>query len=275
VPQKPLDQERGSQDHGFDDLMGIDLSTLDLDHIDIEDRGEPNPAWRWVTIAFLLIVGGVVLYVPNTDFYQMSNHSSWLFPVLSIVGTVVGILLGRWFWLWAEAAAQRWMANRRPPETREPPKPPSPMARALTLIAAVVGAGVLLYAVSPSDTMGGASGYTWVWYVAAIAAIVVGVFLGRWLLMQEHNPFPEREPRPTFKFPPWTKWVTLAAIIIGSVVVLTGMSLFSADSQGDLEFALGAASFVIGIVAAVWVARRFDEVEGKIRKEVEQRKGRT
>ena len=105
------------------------------------------------------------------------------------------------------------------------------------------------------------------WYFVTIGALVVGGLFARWLLMQANNPFKRDGPPRRIELPPWFKWVTLTAIIGGSVVVLLGMELFSSGDRDSTEFSLGGAAFLIGIVAAVWVARRFDETESRIRKQ--------
>lgn len=266
----------------FDDLMGVDLSQLDLDDIELDPKdgsglfasSGARAVWRWVGGVVVLGLGGLVLWLPSTEIYQYSAHSSWLFAIVCIVATVVGVLFGRWLWLWAEDAAQRWIATRPRRDPDAPPKPPSTLRRVMTLLVALAGAGVILFAITPADLSGGQSGYSSIWFLAAVGAIVIGFLLGRWLLMQEYNPFKGAAKPVQIRLPPWLKWVTLTIILGGGVLVFVGMEVFATEDRESLEFSLGGAAFVIGIVAAVWVARRFDETERKIRKRVEEERRR-
>lgn len=256
----------------FDDLMGLDLSMLDLDHIELEEDHGPHPAWRWVTLLFLIGMGTTILWLPSTDYYQTTD-AHWLFVTICIVATVVGALAGRWLWRWAEEAAAHWAARRKPREVRES-QPPSTAQRVLTLLAAIAGGGAILFAVSPSDLSGGGSGYSGLWFLVSGGALIVGGLLGRWLLMQEHNPFKRLGQIRRIELPPWFKWVTLTVIVGASVLIMVGMELFPSNDPESLEFSLGGAAFIIGIMAAVWVAHRFDETEARIRKQVQQQRSR-
>lgn len=259
--------------HEFDDLMGLDLSKLDLDHIDLEEDHGPHPVWRWVTLLFLIGMGVLILWLPTTQFYNNAG-AHWLFVLICIVATLVGALAGRWLWQWAEEAATRWAARRQPREVREK-RPPSTAQRVLTLLVAIGGGAAILFAVTPADlSSGGGGGYSGIWFLVSIGALVVGGLLGRWLLMQEHNPFKRLGPVRRIELPPWFKWVTLAVIVGGSVVIMVGMELFQSNDQESLEFSLGGAAFIVGIMAAIWVSRRFDETEARIRKQVQQQRSR-
>lgn len=248
----------------FDDLMGIDLDALDLQHIDLDDP-PGSPWWRYVIALGLLgaVVG--IIWLPTTDFYQ--HAGDWLFALLCIAATGVGLFGGRWLWQWAEEASLRW-AQRRAAEASEPPKPPSAFARGVTLLLGLGGAAVLLFVVSPSDLGGaGTSGYSDLWYLTAAGAIGVGILLGRWLLMQEHNPFKNVRPV-TITLPPWFKWVSLGVIVGGGVIIMVLQTLSGGSRAGEEGAGLGGAAFVLGIFAAVWIARRFDEAEARVKKNI-------
>jgi hypothetical protein len=118
--------------------MGLDLADLDLDHIDIDGERGQSPWWRWVVAVLLFGTMGFLLWLPQTELYARAGD--WLFAVVSLSATVVGILGGRWLWRWAEEASERWAARHRT-RTKEPDKPPSALQRWLTLLAALGGGG--------------------------------------------------------------------------------------------------------------------------------------
>ena len=60
--------------------------------------------------------------------------------------------------------------------------------------------------------------------------------------------------------------LTLAGISIGIAAVVAPMVVGGSAGQ-SLEFALGGVGFAVGIVAAIWLARRFEEAEEKIQKQ--------
>src|SRR5690349_11492994 len=96
----------------YDDLAGVDLARLDLDHIDLAD--EPRSPW-WTRLLTLLLfgLGALVLWVPSTEYYRMRGDGSPLFVVLGVAGIGTGLLLSRVLWRWAEEAAAAYAARRR------------------------------------------------------------------------------------------------------------------------------------------------------------------
>ena len=68
--------------------------------------------------------------------------------------------------------------------------------------------------------------------------------------------------------PPWVKWLNLAVLVIGAGVVLLSDLFFNSQQA---EGYLSAIGFVLGIGGAIWLARRFDELETRFKNEGAQR----
>jgi hypothetical protein len=242
---------------GGDDLAGVDLSSLDLEGIDLEDH--PSPVWRWIGLAVLVGMGALVLWLPTTDWFRLTGHDSGPFFALTAAGVIIGILLGRWLWRWAMAAAERYAARAAERERHEPEGPPSPWLRRLTLLAVVGGAAAILYFSGSAYNQEGER-YQSLWFAVAAGAIVVGILLGRWLLMQAAARTAATGERPKIVLPPWFKWVTLG-ILGGTGVIVLVAKIASGAEAGAFDFPLGAAGFVAGVGGAIWLARRFEEWE--------------
>ncbi|MEZ4270676.1 MAG: hypothetical protein R3C68_04360 [Myxococcota bacterium] len=139
----------------------------------------------------------------------------------------------------------------------------------MTLLSAIAGAGILFFFVSPEEVVGGGGELSGGWFLTVIGAVIVGGLAGRWLLMQENVPFKESGlgSRGPVQFPPWFKWVTLGILVLMSLFVLFGSEILAVDDPENLEFSLGGMAFVVGIGGAIWLARRFDETEQRLRKQ--------
>lgn len=239
-----------------DDLAGVDLSQLDLDHLELDTPPSTPP--RWAALVALVVVGAVVLWLPSTEWFRsLGGRDHGLFFLLAGVGIVDGILLGRLLWRWGLEAARASAAAG--PTRAEPPAPPSALRRWLTL-AAVVGGGAAILWVPASSYYQSGDRYQSTWFLAAGGAVVVGILLGRWLLMQAAVPRDDDEAPARLTLPPWFKWVTLAVLVGTGLVVLAGKVL-GGNEPGAFEFSLGAAGFIAGVGGAIWLARRFDEWE--------------
>jgi hypothetical protein len=241
-----------------DDLAGVDLSQLDLEHLDLDLAQTPSDVGRWLGTVMLLGLGAVILWLPSTEWFRVSGgHDSGVSFLLAGAGIVDGILLGRLLWRWGlEAARQRASSL---PARAEPAAPPSARRRWLTLLAVLGGGAAVLWVPASSYYQAG-DRYSSTWFLAAGGAVVVGILLGRWLLMQAAAPRRDGEVSPRLVLPPWFKWVTLAVLVGTAVVVLVGKVLGS-NEPGAFEFSLGAAGFIAGVGGAIWLARRFDEWE--------------
>lgn len=241
-----------------DEFADLDLADLDLDHIELETAKPTRHIGRWVTLGLIVLATGFLLWFPNTTFYRLRGSQSWPFFVLTSMATLLGVFGGRFLWMWAQEAAQRWQRAVRP---QRAPAPPSKAARWVMGLLAVAGAAVLLFGVSRQQLLGGSRGFSGAWFAASAAALVVGILAGRWLLAQEHNPFKPRPRTAPVRFPPWFKWVTLAILLGVAGLALFGMKLFPGGASESLRFTFGGVAFVVGVFAAIWLARRFDELE--------------
>ncbi len=265
------------RDHDFNDLRGVDLSKLDLSHIELDIDKPPSKAWRWIALFFMLGTGGGLLWFPSTSYYQMLGQRNWVFFVICGVASVVGILGGRWLWRWAQEAAAEYAA-RRALERDEPAAveegPPSALRRWFTLILVVGGGAGILFGLPAMGYHQSGQNISSIWFVAAIVAIIVGLLLGRWLLMQAEAAKPaEPRERIPIRLPPWFKWVTLTVLIGTGIATLVIPDLYSGSDAETMRFSLGGVGLAVGVVTAIWLSRRFDEIEKKLREEARRQRG--
>lgn len=262
--------------HDHYDLRSVDLSKLDLSHIELDIDKPPSKAWRWLALFFMLTMGGGLLWFPSTSYYQMSGQRNGVFFVICGVAAVVGLLGGRWLWRWADEAAAEYAARRAREGDRPTPEeqgPPSALRRWLTLIFVVGGGAGILFGLPAMGYLQSGHDSSPIWYGAAIAAIVVGIFLGRWLLMQAEAAAPaERREHAPIRLPHWFKWVTLGVLIASGIAALIIPSLYSGPNAETVRFSLGGLGLLVGIVAAIWLARRFEETEQRLREETRRRR---
>ncbi len=255
----------------YDDLAGVDLSRLDLDDIELEELGTGG-FWRALGVLALLALGGMFLWLPSTSYYQRLGENSWLFFVVTGGGILVGLVLGRLLWSWAEQAARRYAerVSRRP---EKPDQPPSALRRWLTLLLIIGGGSAIVVGVPAGAYYQEGDAYHSTWFLAAGGAVVIGILVGRWLLMQAAAKNARgRKELVKIEFPPWFKWVSLAVLVGLGLFALLGSILF-VQKSADFEFSLGGVGFVVGVFGAIWLARRFDELEVRASKQNKARGG--
>jgi hypothetical protein len=251
-------------DPEFDDLYGVDLSQLDLDHIELDEEPPASPVWRWLALLLLVALGGAILWFPTTPHYAVHGHSSWLFLLICGVAVITGIAVGRWWWTWVQDLAVRWA--RRPPEVQpgKPERPPSAARRWLTLLV-VVGGMVAILVGLPAFGATTGKAISGLWFLGAVGAVVVGLLAGRWLFMQAEADARAQAARPPLRSPPWLKWVTLVLLIVVAAGALLTPMLARGSTAQNLEFALGGVGLAVGIGGAIWLARRVEEAEQRLR----------
>ncbi len=261
-------------DEPYNDLAGVDLSKLNLDHIELDRyQGGPSTLGRLFLLAVLLAMGGFVLWFPNSDIYLSMGPTNWLFFLLATVGTVVGVAASRIAWQMLEEASQRWAKFYDPERTaraKEPQKPASALTRFFVFVLVASGAGGILFGLPAMgygpDQAGGS-----VWFGAAIVAIIVGFVAGRWLLMQAEADAKNQPKLEPIKLPPWFKWVTLTVLIGAATVALVLSNSEETTGDNNSRFGIGGVGLVVGIATAIWLTRRFDEAEAKIKAKQAQR----
>ena len=245
------------------DFDGIDLGAIDLelDAAPTRTKRKKTPINRAITVIFLLLGMTVVMWLPTTHLYKASNYSTALFFGICVFGLGLTFFGGRFFWAWMEEAAEQWALDAKPVEAR-PPRVIQPLERWLTLLAAIALGSVTLFAFPESSSYNDGS-----WMLKALGGACSAVLGGRWLFIQAGRATPSGK-RGLPSFPPWFKWLNLAFLLIGATVVLLSDLLFnSQQAQGYLS----AMGFVLGIGGAIWLARRFDELESRFKNEGAQR----
>lgn len=256
-----MSAEPSEKDEMQEYLSGLNLQNLDLDDIDLDEPG-PSRTWRWLRGVSLVAVGGTLVWLPTTNFYQLNANSSWLFAGLCIAALALGGSAARFLWTWMQEVALR---NARSaldraalPSFRIPPA----VLRWATLVSALTLGGVMLFAM-PRDADWAGNGYSSMWFIGVGMALLAGILIGRWIIMQASATPVSAEPVRPWVLPPWFKWANLALLVAGGLFAAFGHHLM-ADPEAA-TFSMGGVGFGVGVLGAIWIARRFDEVEADIR----------
>lgn len=245
------------------DFKGIDLADIDLE---MDDRA-PRTKREKSSInrplrAFLLLLGiALVMWLPSTHFYKTSNYSTALFFGVCVFGLVITFAGGRFMWAWMEEAAERWAAEASP-SSPKPPRVIQPLERWLTLLAALGLGAITLFAFPESTSYSDGS-----WMFKALGGATAAALGGRWLFIQAGRQT-TKPSRGLPRLPSWFKWVNLTLLVIGAAVVLLSDLFFNSRQA---EGYLSALGFILGIGGAIWLARRFDELETRFKNDGAQR----
>ena len=172
-------------DFDFDDLRRVDLSKLDLDHIDLGVDRPRVGFWHWLAALVLIAGAGVVLWLPGSAFYR---QGTWVFFGTCAVAVVLGLLAGRWLWGWVQIVVAR-------------PRAPVDAAQ-----------------------------------------------------------------RSAVAWPLWGKWLVLGVLLVLALTLLLARELIASNSLETLSFLLAGGALVLGALGAIWLVRRFDEMENRGRR---------
>lgn len=241
------------------DFKGIDLGEIDLElgTATPKTKRKKTKTNRALTVFFLVLGIAVVMWLPTTHLYKTSNYSTALFFGVCIFGLGITFAGGRFFWAWMEEAAEQWALDAKPTPQR-PPRVIQPIERWLTLLAAIGLGTVTLFAFPESNSYNNGA-----WILKAIGGACSAALGGRWLFIQAGRAVPAGK-RGLPSLPAWFKWLNLALLLLGALVVLLSDLLFnSQQAQGYLS----ALGFILGIGGAIWLARRFDELETHFKSE--------
>jgi len=257
---------RSNNPDGYDDLRGIDLESIDLAALEAIDLREQAKERRpWIPAVLIGVGACLLLWLPTSEFFASYNRgSSWLFPLTALCAAVVGVFGGRWLWRFAETAAKRADFRFRPHFPKAVRIPPGPIARSLALAGTIGGIALMWLAIDRQEAIGGGGSMNSLWWLATVGGLGVSILLGRWLFMQQHNPF-EKRPKPKpIKLPAWLKWANLAALIGAGLFLGIGLPAITGGND-NAQFSFGGAGIVVGLGLAIWLVRRFDETEAHLK----------
>jgi hypothetical protein len=244
-------------------LEKLELQELDLSNIDLE---EENRQYQYRAILWQILALFLLIFLPQTEFWWDDNEV--LFWVWSILIAAVGFSFAQTLFALAPSILEssptlgkQWMfyAFKLNKLLRQHTynKNPKSLQRWLFGGSALICAGVLFFFLPRQAEFRGQT-YSGGWFFAVLLAIATGIFVGRWLLSQEPVWVEEEEEEPIPLPPPWwRKWLVLL-MIIG----LASTTFLDAENIGlDSRFPRSLAGFLAGILAAIWLGQRFDEME--------------
>lgn len=249
-----------------DDLTGVDLSKIRVSEFDLDPDESTGTIGRWFWLVVTVGLGIGLIWFPQSEFYlAIGKNHGFLFGLIA-VAAFVGLVGFRVLWGWLEDMAANAAKRRARENVLEIEKPVPGWQRGLLLLVALAGMIGILIWLPQSGWLQGDS-FSWVWYVVVVAAIIVGLLLGQWLMLQAKAYVPT-EPMVRVKLPPWFRWVSLAVLLLGVVILIVFQLSNLAETSEPVRFTLTALGLVVGIGVAIWVARRFDEAEEKIKKKL-------
>lgn len=260
-PKQGVAPQPGEQDSAMQEyLRGLDLQGLDLDGIDLDVAEGPSQGpgpGRWF-IALALWV--LLFWLPSTNYYQLHGQGFWLV----IIGACAAYATGFTGLHQLRNLAAR-LSGR--PSVAMPTWHISPgVTRAALLFGGLGLGGIMLFAM-PREAEWQGHGYSARWFIGVGVALTAGILLGRWLIMHaDRKAATPRPPRQPIVMPPWFKWATLAVLVAGGLFAAFGHHFLSGDPDTN-TFALGGIGFAVGLLGAIWLAHRFDELEAQIREQ--------
>ena len=237
------------------DLRGIDLSRIDQS--DLEPEHEAGRIGYWLMGALLVGTGFGLAWLQQSEYYRITGKGTMLFFALCALACGLGVALGRWLWIGAQS-----VAARTPPRTPEPwpDEPPPTWIRRLMLVG-MVGAGAAIVWLAKSNLVSEP-----LRIVLAIVGLGIALMFSRWIIMSAQAAERDPEQRPPIKLPPWFKWVSLAGLVGLGLIAGLGDLIFPNRGSGPERFGLAGVGLFVGVFGAIWLAKRLDETEDRIRR---------
>lgn len=251
-------------------LASVDLRGLDIDESLLQASPPGDRLGLVIGVSFWAFVLGAVIWLPTTLFYQRHPMAEGICLGLWLMLALLTVLLLRS--VTAFVAGLPWAQGldllKKSGGTGRG-FGLSPKAQRQTLAGAIVALGALLVLVLPRDVQWQGQGYSGGWFLATLGAIATGILVGRFIIAHAASR-PIAPERPPIVLPTWWRWVTLGWIVLGGIGVLVAHSMTVAGDTSN-EFGLAGAGLFLGISGAIWLARRFDELEAKWQKEARLR----
>ena len=242
----------------LEDYKALDLENLELDHLNLEAESSFSIG-RWLILIGLIGLVGFVVWFPNSDAYRMSPHGQTYFFALSSLAIIVGIVGGRWLWAWLEESAERY-AMQASAHPVKPPRVISPLERWLTLVGATIG--LITVAILSNDYSGiPGQGPSEHWWSISLGSILSACLGGRWLIIHSNRPQQKASDSPPAELPKWFKWVTFTILALAGLFAVFGSSLMGNGPSIFDSSTFGAVGLLVGTFGAIWLAKRFDELE--------------
>ena len=277
-PQAPDVGTRPSRDP----VMDAYLASLNLSDVEIDDHAleAPEAVWNAGTALLGVVLAaalGVALVLPSTLFYQLNVYAGWVEGAAWGLVLVTALSLGPTLYHAAVALTRDDTPERLAQAARDRAahlgQHPALQPRVL-LGVGIVGLGVVLLVLLPHEVQWQGATYSGSWFLATGVATVTGILVGRFIIAHAQASRPVRtQVHAPIVLPPWFRWVT-GALWAGAAITILIVHATTPDGDHSREFALSGTSLALGVIGAIWIARRFDELEVKWRKEAENRRNR-
>ena len=261
------------QDPGMDAyLASLNLEELEVDEDLVLEDAKADGLWALAGCAVWLGTLGLIAWLPSTLFYQLNPLAEFAYLALWLFAALLTALL----WRGVYALITAWpfgaelQALKRQRLLARLPKGPA-VAPVRLMLLGIIALGALLVLLLPRDAQWQGQTYSGAWFVAALAATATGILVGRFIIAHATMTRPAHsEPRAPIQWPSWMRWATGAALL-GAAALILILHALTVPGDHSNEFALAGASLSLGIGAAIWLARRFDELEAKWQKEAQTR----
>lgn len=262
-------------------IASLHLTDLDLSEVELPPAAAPSLAAFGACTAAGVAGLVALLWLPSTALYQLHAAGEVLFW-LAAAGVAAAGWVGARHWPAGRQFLTALAASDGAQDKRTLPPPPRWLRRLFAnrhlqtrLLAwrrPLLGTGIVALAacvafVLPREPEWAGNTYSTAWFVAVVAAMSCGILVGRFILAQAAASPLARELEP-FSPPTWLRWVSLGLLVAGATVTNFGAQWFNLAGYGS-EFPLAGLGLVTGIGGAIWLARRFDELEAKWRDEAQ------